>query len=84
MEEMTRNSAIDKLLGQEKPGKPIDSLFREVINTRGIHAELGMNESTVRALRKKFNDGTPISVEKKREILEAAGYQMKQEERWGR
>ncbi len=62
----------------------VDQLFGELINIRGIHAQLGMNESTVRALRKKFNDGTPISVEKKREILEAAGYKMKQEERWGR
>ncbi|WP_134199797.1 hypothetical protein [uncultured Algoriphagus sp.] len=64
--------------------KTLDKLFDEVINTRGIHAKLGMNESTVRALRKKFNDGTPVSVEKKREILAAAGYKMKQEERWGR
>lgn len=64
--------------------KTLDKLFDEVINTRGIHAELGMNESTVRALRKKFNDGSPVSVEKKREILAAAGYKMKQEERWGR
>lgn len=64
--------------------KTLDKLFDEVINTRGIHAKLGMNDSTVRALRKKFNDGTPVSVEKKREILAAAGYKMKQEERWGR
>jgi hypothetical protein len=62
----------------------VDQLFNEVINIRGIHVQLGMNESTVRALRKKCNDGSPISVEKKREILEAAGYKMKQEERWGR
>lgn len=62
----------------------VDQLFGELVNIRGIHAQLGMNESTLRALRKKFNDGTPISVEKKREILEAAGYKMKQEERWGR
>jgi hypothetical protein len=62
----------------------IDQLFAEVINIRGIHAQLEMNESTVRALRKKCNDGTPISVEKKREILAAAGYKLKQEERWGR
>jgi hypothetical protein len=62
----------------------VDQLFGELINIRGIHVQLGMNESTVRALRKKFNDGTPISLEKKREILEVAGYKMKQEERWGR
>lgn len=62
----------------------IDQLFGELINTKGIHGQLGMNESTVRVFRKRFNDGTPISVEKKREILEAAGYKMVQEERWGR
>lgn len=64
--------------------KSVDSLFAEVINIRAIHGQLGMNESTVRALRKKCNDGTAISVEKKREILEAAGYKMVQEERWGK
>ncbi len=84
MEDMTRESAINRLLGPEKRGRSLDSLFGEVINTKAIHAQLGMNESTVRVFRKRFNDGTPISVEKKREILEAAGYKMMQEERWGR
>lgn len=63
--------------------KTLDQLFTEVINTRGIHAQLGMNEATVRTFRKRCNDGTPISVEKKREILRAAGYKMIQPERWG-
>lgn len=63
----------------------IDQLFAEVINIKAIHLQLGMNESTVRALRKKLNDGVlGVSVEKKREILKAAGYKMVQEERWGR
>jgi DNA-binding GntR family transcriptional regulator len=83
MEETTRESALNRLLEDKKPGKSLDSLFREVINTKAIHAQLGINESTVRVFRKRFNDGTPISVEKKREILELAGYKMVQEERWG-
>ncbi len=62
----------------------IDQLFEEVINIRGIHKQLEMNESTVRSLRKRFGKGGLISVEKKREILAAAGYKMKQEERWGK
>ena len=78
----------------ERPrGNPIDyigmegsleKLFQYVINIRGVQNELGMNESTVRALRKKCNDGTPISVEKMREVLTKAGYKMEQEERWGK
>lgn len=62
----------------------LDKLFGVVINERAIHNEVDMNESTVRALRKKWNDGAPISVEKKREVLEKAGYQLVQEELWGR
>lgn len=59
-------------------------LFRELINTIGIYGKLEMNKSNVRALQKKCNDRSPISVRKNREILEAAGYKMVQEERWGK
>lgn len=73
---------LSDLLDSPQPGRSLDSVFREVINTRGIHHELGMNESTVRALRKQFNDGGSITVEKMREVLQLAGYKCVQEERW--
>lgn len=79
----TLKNAIYELLEGSPKGRTLESLFREVINTRGIHHQLGMNESTVRALRKQFNDGGSISVEKMREVLQLVGYKMVQEERWG-
>lgn len=64
--------------------KTLRELFGEVINEKAIHHELEMNESTVRSLRKKFNEGTSISDEKMREVLSKAGYHCVVEERWGR
>lgn len=80
--ESTMKKGLSDLLDSPQPGRSLDSVFREVINTRGIHHELGMNESTVRALRKQFNDGGSITVEKMREVLQLAGYKCVQEERW--
>lgn len=68
---------------KSEKGRTLTSLFGEVINIRGIHHELGMDESTVRALRKRYNDGGSVSVEKMREVLKAKGYKCVQEERWG-
>lgn len=62
----------------------IEKLFDEVINTRGIHHDLNLNENQIRSLRKRFNDEKGVSVEKMREILKKAGYKCIQEEKWGK
>lgn len=64
--------------------RTLTDLFDEVINTRGIHHELGMNEATVRSLRNRFNKDGSITIDKMREVLGKAGYQLIQEELWGR
>ncbi|WBL42386.1 hypothetical protein PBT90_16745 [Algoriphagus halophytocola] len=61
----------------------LEKLFAEIINIRGVHHQLDMHEGTVRTYRKRFADGK-MTVEKMREVLEKAGYKMKQEERWGK
>jgi Glu-tRNA(Gln) amidotransferase subunit E-like FAD-binding protein len=83
MENSELKNALAELLEGSAKGRKLESLFNQVINTRGIHHQLGMNESTVRALRKQFNDAGSISVEKMREVLQLAGYKKVQEERWG-
>lgn len=82
MEETIEKKGIKSLLDPGK-GRTIESLFDEIINIRGIHHELGMDESTVRALRKRFNDGGSVSVEKMREVLKVKGYKCVQKEMWG-
>lgn len=61
----------------------LEDLFDEVITIRGIHHELEMNESTVRALRRLRKAGGGVSVEKMREVLTRAGYRCVQQECWG-
>ena len=75
--------AISHLLGDKSQSRPLSSLFRQIINTKGIHDQLGMHEGTVRTYRKRFADGK-MTVEKMREVLVKAGYKMEQEERWGK
>lgn len=62
--------------------KKLGSIFNEIINTRGIHHQLGMKETTVRSLRKQYNDSGSVSVEKMREILTIMGYRCVQAEMW--
>jgi hypothetical protein len=68
---------------EKNDSKTLEALFNEVINTRGIHHQLGMKEATVRSLRKQYNDKGSISVEKMREILKIMGYRSVQSEMWG-
>ena len=56
-----------------------DQAFTKVINTTGIYKKLKMNESTVKSLKKRNADGVFISIDKKIEILQKAGYQIIQE-----
>lgn len=53
-----------------------------MINESGIHHKLEISDSTARTLRKRFNDGTSISLDKMEELLEKAGYSVKQEKLW--
>lgn len=62
--------------------KSLEELFGRVINTRGIHHKLGMEETKVRTMRKRYNDGGGISVKKMREVLQLAGFEKVQEEMW--
>lgn len=68
---------------KSESSQSLEKLFEEVINIRGIHHELEMNEATVRSLRKRFTTGG-VTVERMREVLSKLGYQKVQEERWGR
>lgn len=58
--------------------------FREMINTRGIASELGMNDSTVRSLRRRMNNNAFISYNKMMELLTKAGYHIIQETIWSK
>lgn len=77
-----KNDNSELLEGSTK-GRTLESLFKEVINTLGIHNQLGMNEITVWPLRKQFNDGGSISVVMMREVLQFAEYNRVLKERWG-
>ncbi|WP_084119985.1 hypothetical protein [Aquiflexum balticum] len=70
----TSHKVLSALFNQSYKGRTLEYLFNQVINIRWILHQMGMNESTVRALRKQFNDSGSISVEKMREVLQLAGY----------
>lgn len=61
--------------------KTTDAALSELINKRGIANELGINDSTLRAWRKRLQEGR-LPQEKKDEILLKAGYTVAQEKMW--
>ena len=58
-------------------------LFEEVIHTRGIYHELGITQVAVKDLRRNHKLGK-VSLDKMREILKLAGYQVVQETKWSK
>jgi hypothetical protein len=63
--------------------KPTRQLFEEVINTRGIHQQLGWSSDVVRGLRRNLKEGK-VSLDKMHEVLHLAGYQIVQETKWSK
>lgn len=57
--------------------------FEELINERAWYANLGLGDSTARSYAKRFRENK-LPIEKIEEILEKAGYQVKQEKLWGK
>jgi hypothetical protein len=51
--------------------------FEKLINTPGWHKLSGIKENTARTIKKRFNDGTLLSLEAQFELLKAAGYEVK-------
>ena len=57
--------------------------FEKMINTRAIHRKLGIDSQQVRNYRNVLKTGlTNISLDKKIELLEKAGYMVLQEMEW--
>lgn len=55
--------------------------FEKLIGERGWYTALGLGDSTARSYAKRFRDNK-LPAEKIEEILEKAGYQVKQEKLW--
>lgn len=55
--------------------------FRKVIEDKAILDKIGINDSTGRSIRKRFNDGN-LSTDKMEAILIKAGAKVKQEKLW--
>lgn len=55
--------------------------FRKVIEDKAILDKIGINDSTGRSIRKRFNDGN-LSTDKMEDILIKAGATIKQEKMW--
>jgi len=56
--------------------------FRIMINTRGIHKILHVRRGTVGKWRHDLKNEAKISLDKKTELLERAGYVIHQDTRW--
>ena len=58
-----------------------DQAFQKMIEQRGVHHQLGISSTAVRTLRNRLKaDG--VSATKKKEMLQAYGAKLKQEEVW--
>jgi len=55
--------------------------FERVIHERAVHRKLGITSNQVRGMRIRLKEGN-LTEEKMKEILEAYGAQLKQEEVW--
>lgn len=62
---------------------PTVELFEEVINKRGVYNELELPPNRVLQIRNNFKQGK-VSIDYMHDILKLAGYQITQEERWGK
>jgi hypothetical protein len=56
--------------------------FENLISQRAWYIHLGIPENTARSYSKRYRDGK-LPTEKIEEILERAGYHVKQEKLWG-
>jgi hypothetical protein len=61
-----------------------DKAFEEMINTRGIHNDLGVSQKLVSAYRQHLKNGRHITIDQKFELLNKAGFQLVQEPKWTR
>ena len=56
--------------------------FKHLISERGFYKKVeGLSESNARQIRKNFQEGK-ITIDKMEEILEKAGFKVKQEKLW--
>lgn len=55
--------------------------FTKVIHMRSVHRKLGITSNQVRSMRIRLKENS-LTEDKMKEILEAYGAQLKQEEEW--
>ncbi|SDG68061.1 hypothetical protein SAMN05421827_109139 [Pedobacter terrae] len=60
----------------------IREAFTDLINQRGWYVKLEIPEGTANSTKKRFLEGKPVTEDKMKEILQRAGYRIKQVELW--
>lgn len=62
-------------------GMTTNEAFEQIIEDRGRLKKIGINQSTIRSLRKRFYE-KKLTIDKMEELLLMAGAKVKQEKLW--